>query len=52
MFTKLAKVYGWPSGVVGDMTAYEACVYAGALTPEHGVVRLTASEFARLRGGS
>ena len=40
MYRQLSEVYGWTPDEINRLTLFQAAVYLGGITPEHGRVKL------------
>jgi hypothetical protein len=41
--------YNWPPATVNALTLYQAAIYLGAITPDHGTLQLNWEQFVAMR---
>ncbi len=44
LYQKLSQSYGWTPQQIDQLTIYQACLYLGAWSPEHGPITIGADD--------
>lgn len=45
-----AGQYGWTPDQVDRLTMYQACIFMGAITPDHGRMKMSLQDYCRYYG--